>query len=177
MTDTSAWEKMRASAPFAPEAFRFVQEGLRHTIQQLEASAVGGGDEALSDEPSGSMASELIGSLFEMDARPDGDVDTPEMVGHHVSGQQLCMGLRSLAMEKYGLLAPTVLRGWGVRSTEDFGKIVYAMVDAGLLRTSENDSMDDFRGVYDFDEAFDRPTDRLADCGGGCDQSGNGELG
>ncbi len=122
------------------------------------------------------MTSELFGSLFQVDAQPDGDAGTPEVVGHHVSGQQLCMGLRSLAMQNYGLLAPTVLRGWGVRSTEDFGKIVYAMVDAGLLRTSENDSLDDFRGVYDFDEAFDRPTDRLADCGGGGNLSGN-ELG
>lgn len=72
----------------------------------------------------------------------------------HVSGQQLCMGLRDLAVQRWGLLAPTVLKKWGVTRTEDFGTIVYAMIDRRELRSSDNDSMDDFRGVFDFDEVF-----------------------
>jgi uncharacterized repeat protein (TIGR04138 family) len=28
------------------------------------------------------------------------------------------------------------------------------MIEAGLLRRSEEDTLDDFRAVYDFDEAF-----------------------
>ena len=31
----------------------------------------------------------------------------------HVTGQQLCMGLRDFAIEQYGLLAPVVLRPLG----------------------------------------------------------------
>ncbi|MCE9620082.1 MAG: hypothetical protein K8R92_09230 [Planctomycetes bacterium] len=77
----------------------------------------------------------------------------------HVSGQQLCMGLREYAIERYGLLAPVVLRSWHVHRTDDFGRIVFAMIDAGLLSKTPQDSFDDFRGVFDFSEAFGR--DRL----------------
>ena len=72
----------------------------------------------------------------------------------HVNGQQLCLGLRDYAITRYGLLARTVLARWGVTRTEDFGRIVFAMIEAGLLRRSDDDSAEDFRGVYDFDEAF-----------------------
>jgi uncharacterized repeat protein (TIGR04138 family) len=72
----------------------------------------------------------------------------------HVSGQQLCMGLRELAMQRWGLLAQCVLRKWGIRRTEDFGTIVYALIDREELRASDRDSIDDFAGVYDFDEVF-----------------------
>jgi len=75
----------------------------------------------------------------------------------HVSGQQLCLGIRDYAIDQFGDLAGTVLRHWGIRKTEDFGKIVFAMVDAGLMRTTEDDSIEDFRDVYDFDEAFAPP--------------------
>ena len=186
MSDASEWESMRAAAPFAPEAFRFVQEGLRYTVEHLDGSGSSGttvatephdaDDETPLEVMSSEMTSALIGSLFDAEALELPGADEAGVVGRHVSGQELCLGLRSLAVEKYGLLARTVLRGWGVRTTEDFGKIVYAMVEAGLLRTSENDSLEDFRGVYDFEEAFDGPTDRLADCGG-AGLGGNGELG
>ena len=73
---------------------------------------------------------------------------------HHVTGQQLCMGLRDYAIASYGTLAPVVLRHWDVYRTDDFGAIVYHMADLHLLRTSTQDSIDDFRGVFDFDEAF-----------------------
>ena len=72
----------------------------------------------------------------------------------HVSGQQLCIGLRDWAVRQYGMLAKTVLAQWGVRRTEDFGRIVFAMIDAGMMRGSDTDTPEDFRGVYDFDEAF-----------------------
>ena len=72
----------------------------------------------------------------------------------HVTGQQLCMGLRDYAIACYGPLAPTVLRHWDVYRTDDFGSIVYHMASLKLLRTSPQDSIEDFRGVFDFDEAF-----------------------
>lgn len=75
----------------------------------------------------------------------------------HVSGQQLCLGLRDLAVTRWGLLAGTVLRRWGIRSTEDFGVIVYALIERGEMRNSEEDSFDDFKAVYEFDEAFASP--------------------
>ena len=72
----------------------------------------------------------------------------------HVTGQQLCMGLRDYAIEQYGMLAQVVLRHWGIRRTEDFGAIVFRMVEVELLRTSPQDSEEDFRAIYHFNEAF-----------------------
>ncbi len=74
--------------------------------------------------------------------------------GRHVTGQELCMGLRDLALQRFGPLARTVLASWGVHSTEDFGRLVFALVDAGILRKTDEDSLEDFQNVYDFDEAF-----------------------
>ena len=85
--------------------------------------------------------------------------DDPESMSEqerHISGQQLCMGLREMAISKYGLLAPVVLEHWGVRRTCDFGRIVFAMIDAGLMTKTSRDSMEDFQAVFDFDEAFSR---------------------
>lgn len=72
----------------------------------------------------------------------------------HISGQQLCLGLRDFAIEQYGLLAMVVLKHWHVSRTDDFGRIVFAMIEAGLMSRTDQDSLDDFRAVYDFDEAF-----------------------
>lgn len=72
----------------------------------------------------------------------------------HVNGQQLCLGLRDYAVRRYGLLARTVLSRWGIQQTGDFGRIVFAMVDAGLMRKTAQDTLGDFENVFDFEEAF-----------------------
>ena len=46
----------------------------------------------------------------------------------HVTGQTLCEGLRKLAVEKWGRLAMLVLNTWGIKTTRDFGEIVYLMI-------------------------------------------------
>lgn len=94
------------------------------------------------------------------------DPEAMPETGRHISGQQLCLGLRDYAIEQYGLLAPVVLRHWHVRRTDDFGRIVFAMIAEGLMSKTDDDTMDDFRSVYDFDEAFSAPelTARIA-CG------------
>lgn len=84
--------------------------------------------------------------------QPDGP-EAPEG-GRHVSGQQLSMGLRDYAILKYGMLAPAVLEHWRIARTDDFGRIVFAMVDAGIMSATPQDSIDDFRAVYDFAEVF-----------------------
>ena len=74
----------------------------------------------------------------------------------HISGPELCRGLRTLATARFGPMAKEVLNFWGVRSTEDFGNIVFNLVDAGLLLKTEHDRIEDFIGVFDFGEAFER---------------------
>ena len=76
----------------------------------------------------------------------------PEM--RHISGRELCDGIRALAVAKFGPMAKEVLNFWGVRSTVDFGNIVFNLVDAGLLLKTEEDCIDDFLGVYDFTDVF-----------------------
>jgi uncharacterized repeat protein (TIGR04138 family) len=73
----------------------------------------------------------------------------------HVTGPELTMACRDFALEQYGLLARTVLDHWGVRGTEDFGRIVFSLVEVGLLVTQPDDRVEDFHEVYSFDQAFD----------------------
>jgi len=72
----------------------------------------------------------------------------------HVSGAELAHACRDLALEQYGLLARTVLAHWGIVSTGDFGEIVYALIDAGLLVRQDQDRLEDFNRVYAFESAF-----------------------
>ncbi len=76
-------------------------------------------------------------------------------LNRHVSGQQLCWGLRDLALQKWGLMASSVLKRWNIASTADFGRIVFALVNNGCLQKQPSDSPEDFKDVYDFAEAFD----------------------
>src|SRR5262249_34009294 len=68
----------------------------------------------------------------------------------HVSGQQLCQGLREFALVRWGLMARTVLRHWNLTSTEDFGKIVFTLVENGEMSKTDADTIADFKHVYDF---------------------------
>lgn len=82
------------------------------------------------------------------------DDDSLTEEDRHVSGQELCLGMRDLAIKRYGALAGLVLSHWHIHRTEDFGRIVFAMVDEGLMRATAQDSIEDFRDVFDFAEAF-----------------------
>jgi uncharacterized repeat protein (TIGR04138 family) len=75
--------------------------------------------------------------------------------GRHISGQQLCEGLREYALARWGLMASAVLKSWGVCSTMDFGRIVFSLIENGMLQKTDEDTIDDFRNVYDFRTAFD----------------------
>ncbi len=72
----------------------------------------------------------------------------------HVTGPEVTHACRDLALEQYGLLAREVLEHWGIRETADFGRIVYALVDVGLLVTQPGDRIEDFQEVYSFERAF-----------------------
>ena len=123
MKSSLDWPSIRhRAAQFPEEAFEFVREGLKHTVQAMHG-------------------------------QPEDPESSPDE-RRHVSGQQLCLGLRELAVLRYGMLSKTVLNRWGIYKTDDFGMIVYAMIDRGELRASDNDSLADFKGVFDFAEAF-----------------------
>jgi len=72
----------------------------------------------------------------------------------HVTGQELLEGLKELAKESFGPMAKDVLNHWGVRECADVGHIVFNLVDAGIMRKTERDSMADFERGFDFEEEF-----------------------
>ena len=75
----------------------------------------------------------------------------------HITGQELLNGIREYALITFGPMTPTVFEEWGIRSCEDFGNMVFLMVENNLLRKQEQDSMEDFKKAYSFDEAFRKP--------------------
>jgi uncharacterized repeat protein (TIGR04138 family) len=74
----------------------------------------------------------------------------------HISGRELVWGISDLAQEKFGLMATTVFRHWGVTSTDDFGRIVFELIERGEMRKTERDQLCDFFDVYDFEAVLDR---------------------
>src|SRR5919199_6150746 len=74
----------------------------------------------------------------------------------HISGSELALACRDLARERFGVMARLVLEHWGVRSTEDIGDVVFTLVDLGLLMSQPSDTRDEFVGVFDFEDAFER---------------------
>lgn len=111
------------------DAFAFIQRGLDFTVTRLH------------------------GELDEADYNASDDPEDLEQ-SRHVSGQDLCRGLRDFAIKEYGLLARTVLRRWSITSCRDFGEIVFALVEGGVMRKTDNDSIHDFDNVFDFATAF-----------------------
>jgi uncharacterized repeat protein (TIGR04138 family) len=75
----------------------------------------------------------------------------------HVSGQELLGGIRSYALEQFGPMALMVFNEWGVNRCEDFGEIVFNMVENHLLAKTKKDSREDFKSGYSFAEAFQQP--------------------
>lgn len=111
------------------DAYRFVFEALQYTQDKLQ-------------KPKGRAR--------------DGESDETDDVEAHITGQELLNGIRELSLKRFGLLAQTVFRTWGVQDTSDFGRIVFELVDRGEMRKTERDSIDDFVGVFEFEDALDR---------------------
>lgn len=91
-----------------------------------------------------------------MGRAPEAAAEDEQQLEAHLTGQQLCEAIRVFAIEQFGLMARIVLQNWGVSRTGDFGDIVYNLIDIGLMKKSDTDRREDFDGVYDFTDAFDR---------------------
>ena len=73
---------------------------------------------------------------------------------NHVSGEELLRGACAMAVRDFGMMAPVVFRRWGVRTTDDFGALVFKLIEAGRLSRSDEDDPDDFHAVFDLDKAL-----------------------
>lgn len=114
------------------DAYVFVFEALRyaHNVMKLGTPCESEPSEVPDDDPS---------------------CEEPE---RHVTGQELCEAIRRYAIDQYGLMAKTVLNTWGIRTTGDFGEIVFNLIRLGKMRKTRRDRREDFDDVYDFDAAF-----------------------
>lgn len=72
----------------------------------------------------------------------------------HISGEELALACRDFALDQFGLTARTVLSHWGIETTQDIGRIVYVLIDVGLLIQQASDRLADFEEVFDFAQAF-----------------------
>jgi uncharacterized repeat protein (TIGR04138 family) len=78
----------------------------------------------------------------------------PSRASAHVSGQELLEGIRQYAIKQFGPMVVTVFEYWGIGRCEDFGEMVYLLIQTGAFGQSETDSKRDFEGGYTFHEAF-----------------------
>ncbi|HBR15577.1 MAG TPA: hypothetical protein DD723_08590 [Candidatus Omnitrophica bacterium] len=72
----------------------------------------------------------------------------------HVTGDEILEGMKELLLNKFGPMTMSVLRHWGIKSTEDFGNIIFNLVDSNVLSKTAEDDIDKFRNAYDFEEVF-----------------------
>ena len=74
----------------------------------------------------------------------------------HITGQELAIACRDLALERFGVMARLVLEHWGIRSSGDIGDVVFTLVELEFLLSQPTDSRDEFVDAFSFDDAFER---------------------
>ncbi|MCH8967343.1 MAG: hypothetical protein IID43_06660, partial [Planctomycetes bacterium] len=146
---------------YREEAFHFICEGLSQVAEALH-----GPEAVVHREVHEYLAAADIDwgelrELYEVGDLPPELLQAIDAAGgfdklnRHVTGRQLCWGLRDVALKRWGMLARTVLESWDVRETDDFGRIVFGFIECDMMQKQPGDSLDDFKDVYDFKEAFD----------------------
>jgi uncharacterized repeat protein (TIGR04138 family) len=88
--------------------------------------------------------------LLGREAPPDQDGREPQPGGE----PHLLHGIRDLALREFGRMARTVFRLWGIDRTDDFGEIVFNLIEGGMMSKTSEDDRNDFRNVYDLDRAL-----------------------
>ncbi len=78
-------------------------------------------------------------------------------VNQHVTPEELLDGIREYAISQFGPMVPTVLEHWGITTTEDFGHMVFNLVEEDVFGVQETDRLEDFCHYYSFREAFVEP--------------------
>ncbi len=168
--DEDLWDKVKPVAgTFPPAAFAFVASGLAHTVRTVHGDIVADsldmysvsesednqGDERSGDGGGAGEAAPANGKVGgEDDPHGTGGAKSAKDRVRHVNGQQLCLGLREYAINRYGKMACVVLKHMNIHTTDDFGRIVFAMIEAKQMSRSEGDKFEDFCNVFNFTDAF-----------------------
>lgn len=146
---------------YPPDAFQFVQEGLSYTVRQTHGEMSAAHHAVYQFMHGNELDINQLENLYFNDQLPEDVREAVDEAGglekfnRHVSGSNLCWGLRSYAQERWGALASAVLHHWKIRRTRDFGEIIFALVENEYLQKQPQDAITDFDEVYPFKEAFD----------------------
>ena len=124
---------LREDKRYRADAYLFLWEALNFAQEKLK------------------MGKESPSEPVEEAAEEEPEAKRPQ---RHVTGQELCEGIRRYALRQYGYMAKTVLNSWGVYRTGDFGEIVYNLIRIGRMRKTKDDRREDFDEQYDFETAF-----------------------
>ena len=155
-------EIVREVGRYPLDAYHFVQEciGLaadrvhgpmsadQTTVAHWMAQNEFGPDELVEQWQGGELPQEIAEAIER--------VGGPACMNRHVTGQELCWVIRDVALERWGLMARSVLAQWNVNGTDDIGVVVFALVENHWLAKQPTDSLDDFNRVYSFAEVFDK---------------------
>jgi len=158
--DQTEYEALIHQAEYPPEAFDFVQQGLGFTVEMAHGKTTECEKKLYQRMAQEKLDFAKLCEAYESGLLDDDLADLVDRLGglakinRHVTGEQLCRGLRELALKRWGVMAPSVLRKWGITGTVDFGKIVFFLVEHDFLQKQPHDSIEDFIDVYDFQSAF-----------------------
>ena len=146
------------------EAYQFVRMGLTYAQEVLGLGEEIAGPPPPSGAPPAASAGapklapkgapKVARKTERKGRREDPAADDAPRRPRHIRGQELCHALRQLALDQFGLMAKLVLASWGIRTTSDFGEIVYNLIGIGEMSKSNGDRREDFDDVFDFDQAF-----------------------
>lgn len=75
----------------------------------------------------------------------------------HVTGPELLIGFRDLALDQFGPMAATLMTEWGVRKCSDVGDMVFNLIEEQIFGRQESDCKEDFIGTFDLEDALRQP--------------------
>ncbi|MBU0718154.1 MAG: hypothetical protein KJ749_07905 [Planctomycetes bacterium] len=147
---------------YPEHAFHFVREGLSYSAETVHGKETDAHrllqhflamyhldwSDLVSRYHAGSLPEPVVEAINAAGGR--------ENLNRHVDGRQLCWGLRDYSLQRWGLLARTVLESWKVTSTGDFGRIVFGFIELDMMQKQADDKLEDFEDVYSFDDAFEK---------------------
>ena len=107
---------------FHPDAYEFLKMALRFTVHNTPRM---NNDESAEQSP------------------PEPGVPDESQ---HVTGQELLEGIRRYALEQFGLMTTWVFQHWGIDTTEDWGRMVFELIDRGEMYKTEHDQLSGCHG-------------------------------
>ena len=78
--------------------------------------------------------------------------------GKEYDANHVCMAVRIHAINYFNNKeeARDLLSSWGLTCGEDIGKIIFGLVERGMIQKSEDDKLEQFSGLFDLNQIFPR---------------------